>query len=111
MAPAKKGKVKDEEGAGDAAVPVLASNEGLHKRLADDLATIMGAKVFKQIDCQEPLDIGKGGFQKPYDAADFKTAMKAHGVYKCGFNVFMLNLSWSAMPGVPLVAARVDMKM
>ena len=111
MAPRpKKVKAKDEEPPATLA-PSEMMNEGLNKRLADHLATVMDNKVFKHIEAQRPLAIGAGGCQTPFNATDFNTSMSHSGMYKCGFNFFMLNLSWSATPGVPLVQGRVDMLM
>lgn len=37
--------------------------------------------------------------------------MATNGVYRCGFNLFMTNFSWTATPGVPVVQGRIDMIM
>ena len=47
----------------------------------------------------------------PIQGEDFKSSIQANGIYKCGFNFFMLNLTWSPTPGVPIQEARVDMIM
>ena len=67
--------------------------------------------VFNRIDRAHALDIGHGGYQRPYNAKEHEISMKEAGMHKCGFNMFMLNLSWSATPGVPIVEARVDTLM
>ena len=111
MAPkAKALKLKDETAeARVASSSEIQVNEPLYKRLADNVARVMDTKLFKRIERESPLDIGNGGYQTPYNAEDFKTSIKANKLYKCGFNLFAMNLQWSAMPGVPLVEARVDL--
>ena len=58
---------------------------------------------------QKPLELGaQGGFQAPFDGDNFKRSLTANGIYRCGFNLFMTNLSWTATPGVPIVQGRID---
>ena len=38
----------------------------------------------------------------PYDHETFKQCMESCGVYKCGFNMFLFNWTWSACPSVPI---------
>jgi hypothetical protein len=111
----KKAKAEAGAPAGDAArssEPGSTVNDNLHTRMAEHLALVMDMNVFKRIDRTQALDIGSGGYQKPYNAAEYKMSMhQGIGMYKCGFNMFMLNFSWSATPGVPIAEARVDMLM
>jgi hypothetical protein len=123
VAEAAKAAVVVEAAAGDAAaaparpgvapaaaVVVATGNETLYKQMADDSAAIFGTEVFNGIVDKLPLAIGRsGGHQAPYSAEDYKLAMTSVGIYKCGFNVFMTNLAWSATPSIPLVEGRVKM--
>jgi hypothetical protein len=123
VAEAAKAAVVVEAAAGDAAaaparpgvapaaaVVVATANETLYKQMTDDSAAIFGTEVFNGIVDKLPLAIGRsGGHQAPYSAEDYKLAMTSVGIYKCGFNVFMTNLAWSATPSIPLVEGRVKM--
>ena len=74
-------------------------NDNLCTRMAEHLALVMDMNVFKRIDRTQALDIGSGGYQKPYNAAEYKMSMhQGIGMHKRGFNMFMLNFSWSANP-------------
>ena len=91
-----------------AAAGSVAVNGTLYKQLADNVATVMDHKLFKKIESHAPLAVDKGGHQAPYNEDDFLVSIKENGMHKCGFNLFMLNLSWSPTPGVPLADMRVD---
>jgi len=84
-------------------------NVSLYEELSNNMATILADKTFKKIESEKPLEIEDGGIQAPFHIDHFNTSMKAVGCYKCGFNFFALNLTWSPNPGVPLLGARVDM--
>ena len=73
-------KAKAEAGApagGDAARPPPSSepgstvNDNLYTRMAEHLALVMDMNVFKRIDRTQALDMGSGGYQKPYNAAEY----------------------------------------
>ena len=96
--------------AGEPSPPVDTMNGTLCTRMAEHMTLIKDMPVFKDITTTAALDIGNGGYQKPYNAADFKLSMTT-GLYKCGFNIFMVNFNWSPTPGVPIAEARVDMFM
>ena len=122
MGPRKKGKPGDEPGGGVGAAdgasggaeppppPADTVNSSLCTRMAEHLALIKDLSEFKDIDTAAALDIGNGGYQRPYTSADFKACMTT-GMYKCGFNIFAVNFNWSPTPGVPIAESRVDMFM
>jgi len=88
--------------AGEPSPPADTMNGTLYTRMAEHMTLIKDMPVFKDITTTAALDIGNGGYQKPYNAADFKLSM-ATGMHKCGFNIFMVNFNWSPTPGAPLL--------
>lgn len=114
MAPPRKKKPSDEPGGGVGAAdgasggaeppppPADTVNSSLCTRMAEHLALIKDLSEFKDIDTAAALDIGNGGYQRPYTSADFKACITT-GMYKCGFNIFAVNFNWSPTPGVPML--------
>ena len=49
----------------------------------------------------EPLPQGQTGVA-PYDPKMFQECMDSCGTYSCGFNLFLINWTWSACPSVPI---------
>ena len=108
----KKARPATLPAASAAATPAAAAdtgNEALYKQMTDNLAAIMETTHFNRILNVAALTIKGGGYQAPYDPAAYKAAMATAGMYKCGFNFFHTNLSWSPTPSIPLVEGRIDM--
>lgn len=77
------------------------------KELVDDLQTVLGNPVFKNINKEAPLKIGEGGTAEPFDNKKAKEALSTTDSYNCGTCFFAHDILYSARMKIPVVQARV----
>ena len=118
MAPAKKRAAPPPQAQ---PAPVVSgrdveTNRSIFEAFGNDLTTIAGHAVFKNIVDEKPIRIvggGKtskegGGNQVAYTPELYETAMKSKAAsYKCGGNIFWLDHSFNPSSGTPLSMQRI----
>ena len=117
MAPPKKSPKKaaavDANGAANAMDgDIPGESSEVWARIQDNMVTISEHSVFKKIVAALPTGIGGtagGAFQDAFKLEHYKAAMAGAACkYQCGINIFWLDFSYSAMPGVPLRQRSID---
>jgi len=117
MAPPKKSPKKaaavDANGAANAmGDDIPGESSEVWARIQDNMVTISEHSVFKKIVAALPTGIGGtagGAFQDAFKLEHYKAAMSGAACkYQCGINIFWLDFSYSAMPGVPLRQRSID---
>jgi len=85
------------------------ANQKLYATMQTEMDIINAHPECKNLSSMNPLQIGKGGSQAPYDADEYKDAMKTRKRYRCAGNMFWVNMHRTASPGIPLATSRIQM--
>jgi len=82
-------------------------------RVHDSLSMITRVDLFHDITQALPLTLNVAsdastGVQEPYQKSAYDAAMRTHGTYTCGGNLFWCKFAFSPSPGVPTRMSAID---
>ena len=72
------------------------------------LTHLRGLPGFNNIEHEEPLRVGAGGTQSPFDEKSMRLSLKNRGRYICGGNLFWLDVIFNIAPGIPLQWSAIE---